>query len=60
MKQKTVCVRELSNLRMVAGNEKKYKTVIHQGVVKDWVAFGWIELRKPTLEDKKKYPVVVG
>ena len=60
MKQKTVHARELSTLKMVAGNEKKYKTVIHQGVVKDWVGFGWIELRKPTLEDKRKYPVIVG
>ena len=35
--KKTVKASELSKLRMAAGNEKKYDTVIHNGEVKDWV-----------------------
>lgn len=50
---------ELSNLRMVAGNEKKYDIVIVGGVVKEWIGFGWIDLNKATEKDYKKYPQVV-
>jgi hypothetical protein len=49
---------ELTNRAMVAGNEKVYKVVIDQGYVKEWVGFGWIDLRKATPSDLKKHPTV--
>ena len=51
--------KELSNLRMVAGNEKKYGKVIMGGVLKEWIGFGWIVLRIATEKDRKRYPEVV-
>lgn len=57
---KTVKRSELSNLRMVAGNELKYHTVIMEdGVVKEWVGFGWVGEDQATKEDRKLYPTVV-
>ena len=56
---KTVDRGKLSNLRMVAGNEKKYRIVVCDGKVKEWVGFGWIDLRDATVEDEDKYPVAV-
>jgi len=54
---KTVKRSELSHIRMVCGNEKKYSKVIVDGKVKEWVAIGWIDIdEKP---DKRKYPVMV-
>jgi hypothetical protein len=50
---------ELSSLRMAAGNEKRYPIVIHNGTVKEWVGIGWIELRKATDDDCKRYPEAV-
>lgn len=49
----------LSNLRMVAGNEKKYSIVIDGDTVKEWVGFAWIALRSPTGADLQRYPKVV-
>jgi len=43
---------------MVAGNETKYKIVIDNGVLKEWVGFGWLELRKTNSQDLKRFPVV--
>lgn len=56
---KTIPVSEVSNIKMARSNEKKYSVIIHNGVVKEWVAIGWIELRKATDEDKEKYSVTV-
>jgi hypothetical protein len=56
---KTVKRSELTNLKMVAGNEKRYSTVIIDGYVKDWVGFGWVTLDKATAADKKKFPTAV-
>lgn len=50
---------ELSNLRMVAGNEAQYSTVIVDGQVKNWVGFGWITLRDATDEDRATMPEAV-
>jgi formylmethanofuran dehydrogenase subunit C len=50
--------KELSNLLMVAGNEKKYGTVVIDGQVKTWVGIGWITEREATEEDLKNLPVV--
>lgn len=55
---KTVRASELSKFRMVAGNEKKYRFVIDDGIVKDWVGIGWVDVGKATKEDYEKYPVV--
>ena len=41
---------------MIAGNEKKYSRVIINGVIKNWVGFGWVDEGKATAEDFKKYP----
>ena len=55
---KTVKATELSNFRMAGHNEKKYPAVIDNGILKEWIAIGWIDLRKATKEDHKKFPVV--
>lgn len=60
MKKKTVHARELSILKMVTGNERGYAAVVHEGLLKQWVGTGWVELRKATAGDRKNYPVVVG
>ena len=52
-------ITDLSTISMVTKNEKKYQTVIHAGIIKDWVGIGWIELGKPTKEDFKKYPIAL-
>lgn len=49
----------LRTISMVTKNEKKYQTVIHAGVIKDWVGIGWIELKMATKEDFKKHPIVL-
>jgi hypothetical protein len=59
MQMKEVTRSQLRKIRMVAGNEKRFQRVIDHGVVHDWVAIGWIEIREATDEDYKKYPVVV-
>jgi len=55
---KTVKVSELSNLKMVAGNEKKYQRVIQDGIVKNWVGFGWIDEGEASKKDLEMYPTV--
>ena len=50
--------KELTNMAMVNGNESLYKVVIDNGFVKEWVGIGWLDLRKATPEDFKKYPTV--
>lgn len=50
--------REVSNSSMVAGNEIKYRNVILDGSLKEWIGFGWITLREATDEDKEMYPTV--
>ena len=54
----TVKATELSKLRMVAGNEKIYDAVIDEGVLKEWVGIGWIDIGPAAEEDYEKYPVV--
>jgi len=51
---KTVKRNELSNIRMVAGNEKKYSMVILNDHLKEWVGIGWVVIRLATDEDRKK------
>lgn len=54
----TIAAKEVTNMAMVNGNEQLYKVVIDNGFVKEWVGIGWIELRKATPGDHKKYPIV--
>lgn len=56
---KTVKRSELTHRKMVAGNEKKYTTVIIEGIVKDWVGIGWVGEDKATDEDRAKFPEMV-
>ena len=55
----TVKATELSKFRMVAGNEKIYRFVIDEGIVKDWVGIGWVDIGPATEKDYEKYPTVV-
>jgi hypothetical protein len=57
-KQLKVPASDLSTIKMVAGNEKKYTRVIDDGVVKSWVGIGWVEEREATTEDLAQYPTV--
>lgn len=43
---------------MVAGNEDVYNRVVDNGVLKEWVAIGWIDIGTATEEDKATYPTV--
>ncbi len=47
----TVKASELSKFKMAGGNEKKYQAVIDDGILKEWVAIGWVDLRQATDED---------
>jgi len=51
-------VSDVSTQKMVAGNEKKYPTVIYHEGVRDWIGFGWIALRIATKSDYESFPVV--
>ena len=59
MKNATVHARELSNIAMIEGNERKYRIVIDANSVKEWVGIGWIELRTASTADKEIYPTVI-
>ena len=48
----------LSNFKMAAGNEKRISKVILDGMLKEWVGIGWVDLRRATAADLKKYPTV--
>lgn len=54
----TISRSELSSLRMVAGNEKKYPMVILNDHLEEWVGIGWITIRLATDDDRKEYPTV--
>lgn len=55
----TVPRAELSNLRMAAGNENKYPVVIVDGVLKEWVGIGWIDIDTATEQDYDRVPEAV-
>ena len=50
--------RQLSNLMMVGGNEKKYRFIIDRGILKEWVGIGWLDIRETNEEDYQQYPEV--
>lgn len=56
---KTIHIKKLSNLAMVAGGEKKIKAVIRDGIVMRWVGIGWVDEGEPTEKQKQTLPVVV-
>jgi len=55
---KIVQATELSKFRMAGGNEKKYKAVIDNKILKEWVGIGWVDIREATEKDYEKFPVV--
>ena len=58
-KPKTIKRAKLSNLSMVAGGEKTISKVILDGVVKQWVGFGWVDEGKPTKQQNETLPHVI-
>lgn len=53
-----VSAEELSSLRMVEGNEKKYTRVVDDLQVKCWVGIGWVTERPAEVADYETLPVV--
>jgi len=51
---KTLARRDVTNIAMTAGNENKISQIILDGVVKEWVGIGWIDLRDATKDDYLK------
>lgn len=51
--------KELSNLMMVAKNEKKFSVIINDGRKMRWVGFGWVDEGPASKKDCKSYPTVV-
>jgi hypothetical protein len=56
---KALTLRDVSTTAMVAGNEKRFHTIIHDGMVKEWVGFGWITERTATADDLRSLPSVM-
>lgn len=55
---KTVTRRQVGTIHMVQGGEKTHPIIILNGIIKEWVGFGWIGEDKATKKDKQKYPTV--
>lgn len=53
-----VSLANCATLRMTTGGEKSHPIVIHDGMVKEWVGFGWIDLGLAVPDDYLKYPEV--
>lgn len=49
---------ELSTWKMVAGNEERIPVVIDNGIRKEWVGIGWIDIGPATEHDLATYPTV--
>lgn len=49
---------QVTNIAMTTGGEKRISKVILDGVVKEWVGIGWIDLREASAEDYLKIPEV--
>jgi hypothetical protein len=60
MKTRFIKSVECSTVKMVAGNERKFTAVVHNGYVKHWVGFTWLCDRTAVRSDYKKFPVVKG
>lgn len=55
---KTVKRADLAPIKMTTGGEKRHPRVILDGVLYNWVGFGWIDEQKATKSDREKYPTV--
>lgn len=49
---------QVTNIAMTTGGEKRISKIILDGVVKEWVGIGWIDLEPATPEDYLKIPEV--
>lgn len=58
-RRKTVKRAKLSNIAMVGRNERSITKVILDGVVIEWVGFGWINLGPPGADQIRNLPHVV-
>jgi len=57
----TVHASDLTLVKMDAGGEKRHKIVVDtDGILKEWVGFGWIDLRPASEADRGRWPRVVG
>lgn len=56
---KTVKLSKCTTIAMVSGGEKTHPRVVHNGKVKQWVGFGWIEISTATKKDLILYPTAV-
>lgn len=59
MKPDPVKRSELSNLRMVVGNEDLYTKVVDGDRLKEWVGIGWVDVGMATEEHRTLYPTVI-
>lgn len=57
-KQLVVTRKDITNMAMTTGNEKKFQKVIHNGMIKQWVGIGWVTERHARPEELNKYPIV--
>jgi hypothetical protein len=57
-KPQPVDVKQLSTIKMVAGGEQRHPIVIDDGVIKNWVGFGWVTGDAASEDDYYKYPEV--
>ena len=53
---KPIDVSQCATIRMVAGNEKRFSKIIHEGAVKQWVGIGWVTERHAEATDYLKIP----
>lgn len=59
-KAKKVPFRDLRDISMVAGNEKRYHQVILGHRLKEWVGIGWIDRGGIIEEDLTKHWLAIG
>ena len=58
-KPNTIDAAQCSNIRMVAGGEKRIQFVVDRGYLKEWVGIGWVKIRLATARDKRLYRTVI-
>lgn len=59
-KSKVIPIDECSTIKMVAGNENRFDTIVQNGIRKHWVGFGWVNERPANARDLKTLPHVPG
>ncbi len=58
-KPNTVHARDCSTLAMTAGNERRFSKIVDDGIVKQWVGFGWVSEGPEEFPRDAKLPRVV-